>query len=681
MQLTSKQLAALIVKTLDNMKAVNIESLAVETGRAPQELADAMYFLASSGLKANDAMDALEVSAKASAVGLGQTKIVADLVSSVLNAYGTDNISAKRATDILVAAIREGKGEATDFAQSMGFVIPIASQMGISFDQVAGSIAAMTQKGMQVDHATTALKGIMTEIIHPSEQAEDALKGLKIKGISTFEDLRKSIKDRGLLASLTELWKITNGDVEAMGKLFPEVRGLTGIFNLLGQDTEKTATIIDSVTNSAGALEKAFAITADSAGFKLDQTMSELKLTLIGIGNEMLPLVLKLAQFVSESLKAWQALSPEMKSLIITFAEFTAVVFPAIYVLGLLSSSVGSMITLYALLNTATGGASVGMLKFALGLGPVAVAAMMAAAAVLYLRNMINQANAEADKSRDKTDRMADAQLDQIRNMAGPEQKEAMDMELERRKQQLVSSKQMRDKREEELREEGSFKKAYRSTAGFITGADEMESLNKEVEQAEKAFELGQQFKKEMSEAEIAAKNAMPPSDIVIDAENGVMTKAELKNLNKSKSQAETLRKANLSPEQKITEDLQMAIKGHDEGNLTDEDFQNIISNLQSKTEKLRGSPTTTKNSREADKLRKQIADRSKTPAQKKAEEVARLKNLENDITNDAKTTPFNQARSEEQVKRTNSLLSELVTMEKEKKNQTPVLIGEAEGF
>src|SRR5829696_5579882 len=47
----------------------SVKGLAGETGRAPNELAEALYFLRSSGLDSAEAMEALEVSAQASAAG------------------------------------------------------------------------------------------------------------------------------------------------------------------------------------------------------------------------------------------------------------------------------------------------------------------------------------------------------------------------------------------------------------------------------------------------------------------------------------------------------------------------------------------------------------------------------------------------------------------------------------
>ena len=88
-----------------------VRAMGVEYGRSAKESADALYFIMSAGIEASDAMGVLEASLKASAVGLGETQIIADTVSSAINAYGIANLSASDATDSLVAAVREGKME------------------------------------------------------------------------------------------------------------------------------------------------------------------------------------------------------------------------------------------------------------------------------------------------------------------------------------------------------------------------------------------------------------------------------------------------------------------------------------------------------------------------------------------------------------------------------------------
>src|SRR5260370_1303885 len=65
----------------------SVLDLAPAVGKSPRELADALYFVESAGFHGRAAMDILTVSSKASAAGLGDTKVVADAVTSAMNAY------------------------------------------------------------------------------------------------------------------------------------------------------------------------------------------------------------------------------------------------------------------------------------------------------------------------------------------------------------------------------------------------------------------------------------------------------------------------------------------------------------------------------------------------------------------------------------------------------------------
>jgi len=56
----------------------DVLSMADALGKSPKELADALYFVTSAGIKGAEAMQVLEMSTKASVAGLGETKIVAD---------------------------------------------------------------------------------------------------------------------------------------------------------------------------------------------------------------------------------------------------------------------------------------------------------------------------------------------------------------------------------------------------------------------------------------------------------------------------------------------------------------------------------------------------------------------------------------------------------------------------
>jgi TP901 family phage tail tape measure protein len=141
-----------------NQWSRDILSLSPQIARPPKELAEALYFVTSSGIKGAAALDVVTQSAKGAAAGLGETMSVADLVTSAMNAYKNSGLTASRSLDILTAAVREGKGEAAAFATQMGEVIPIAAKMGVSFDQVAAGMSAMTLTGTNVSEAATYMR-------------------------------------------------------------------------------------------------------------------------------------------------------------------------------------------------------------------------------------------------------------------------------------------------------------------------------------------------------------------------------------------------------------------------------------------------------------------------------------------------------------------------------------------
>src|SRR5210317_1136443 len=177
--------------------------MAINTGKSSTEAADALFFITSAGLRGSEAMDVLDASLKAAAVGLGETSTVADLATSAMNAYGSATLSATDATDVMVSAVREGKLEASELAGAMGGVLPIASNMGVKFHEVGAAFAALSRTGTGASEAATQIRGILSSLLKPTTQAEAALTQMKLSSAG----LRKSLKEDGLLATLEILKK------------------------------------------------------------------------------------------------------------------------------------------------------------------------------------------------------------------------------------------------------------------------------------------------------------------------------------------------------------------------------------------------------------------------------------------------------------------------------------------
>ena len=317
--------------------------MAVDTGKSANEAAEALFFITSAGLRGEEAMQVLEASLKAAAVGLGETKTIADLSTSALNAYGSENLSASEATDILTAAVREGKLEASQLAGSMGGVIPIASNMGVSFNEVAAAMAAMSRTGTNAAEGATQLNAILMSLQKPAEKSQQILATL---GLS-FEDLEKSVKQDGLLNTLTDLKDSLQGTGIRMKDLFPNVRALKGVLDLTGAGVESNRQIFEALNNTLGATDEAFDKTSQSASFKFKKGMESMKSSLLEIGTVILPAVVKavtkLSEFIKRMSDRFKNLSPFVQKLVLGFGGILTAAGPLLIIFGKIMTGLSAL--------------------------------------------------------------------------------------------------------------------------------------------------------------------------------------------------------------------------------------------------------------------------------------------------------------------------------------------------
>ena len=347
--------------------AEQIKKMATEVGKRPQELAEALYFIASSGIDASRAMDVLETAAKASIAGLGDTQVVADALTSALNAYAKSGLTAGQATAVLMNTVKLGKAEAADLAGSIGRVVPVAAQLGVGFEEVGAAIASMTLTGLSADEAVTALRGVLTTILQPTRQEREALASL---GLSA-EELRKELSEKGLLATLNtinnafqkapsilqnmqaEYYKLQSSIAQAeerlkkakaiygensqeakaaaeelkslqkeekalakeleistnligdgIGGFFGNVRALVGALSLTGENSERVKEIFSEMSQTTPAeVDKAFSTVADSAQFTLNQALAATKTALLELSQSVLPPFVEVLKSVSNTIK------------------------------------------------------------------------------------------------------------------------------------------------------------------------------------------------------------------------------------------------------------------------------------------------------------------------------------------------------------------------------------------
>lgn len=267
-----------------------LNALSTLTAKGPQELAEGLYSIASAGVRGKEATEILTAAAKASAVGLGETKDIAKSLTAAINAYGSENLTAARAADVLFAAVREGGAEANEVASVFGRVVGISAQLGVKFEEVGSFIATFTRLGVGADEAVTALRGTLTAMLTPTKAQEDALRAVG----SSMAELRREVKERGLTAALIDLVKASKGNEDIIGAIIPNVRSLAGVLGVAGKQAEAYADVTDKVTNSTGDLNKAFTDVSQSASFQWDQLNAQFEQLGLTLGEMLVPAMISL---------------------------------------------------------------------------------------------------------------------------------------------------------------------------------------------------------------------------------------------------------------------------------------------------------------------------------------------------------------------------------------------------
>lgn len=330
-----------------------VKEIAETTGKSLKEVTEGFYFIASSGFQGAAALDILDKSAKAAASGLGSSADVSQLLTSVLQAYGEENISASKATDILIRSVKDGKAEASDMATNLGRILPVAAQMNVSFDQVSAAVAGLTLIGMDVPEAVTAIRGVLSEMLNMSEQGKQALLDMG----TSYDELYNVLTTQGLLPFLQQIdTLVAQFGEQSIAKVFNNVRSLTGVLGLVGKNSEQVAAIFNDIAAANGDLDAAFKNTQQTLEYKWNVAVESATGVLVelgtGIKGALVPVLNLLTNVMKGVSSFFSKLSDSTKTTIVVVGGIVAALGPALLIGSQLLKMIKGIIPLLTVLKT-----------------------------------------------------------------------------------------------------------------------------------------------------------------------------------------------------------------------------------------------------------------------------------------------------------------------------------------
>lgn len=268
---------------MDDMSG-SVKSFSKEFGVLPDKVVPALYQALSAGVPKDNVFDFLEVAQKAAKGGVTELETAVDGISSVVNAYGDDVVSAAQASDLMFTAVRLGKTNFEELSASLSNVTPIASGLGVKFEDVSAGLAALTAKGTPTAQATTQLRSLFVDLSKAGGKTAKVFEGMAGK---TFQEF---IAGGG---STSDALDIMRQAAEKSGvqiqDLFGSVEAGSAALSLAADST--FAENIDAMGESAGATQAAFDQMMTGLGPVFDKVKAGIAVFLIDVGEKLAPVV------------------------------------------------------------------------------------------------------------------------------------------------------------------------------------------------------------------------------------------------------------------------------------------------------------------------------------------------------------------------------------------------------
>jgi len=448
-----------------------IKSLAVEFGKTKDELATGLYDILSATVPPEQAMQRLAAATKLASAGNAEVGASVSVLNTLMDTYGDSFRDAGDASDFLFAIVKRGRTNLAELSGSLGDIIAAAKAAGMSVEDMGASVALLTRATGNTDSALTALQAISATFLKPGTE------GAKLWE-EEFGDAMDTttLKTLGMAGVLERLSKL---DPAKVAKIFPNMRAIRGIFPAIAK-MEGFSDDLQGMADRAGNVDEAFAKGAGPMR-EWQQGLEQIKNIMGAIGQSVVEAILPhidTIKAMGESVQRWVESN---KNLVATVAAIGAALITAGAVFYTFGTILGGVATAIKTVQVA--------ITFLVAHPVVAVFAAIAAGLIVLQRATsytadLSRAMAEAREEGDKQRQSDQARMDQLKQLAAQESRNAQEMETAKK---LIA----------ELEERyGKLGIAIDETTGAITGMTAAQSkLN-----AEQAKQAKQELKREILE-------------------------------------------------------------------------------------------------------------------------------------------------------------------------------------
>ena len=280
----------------------SLKTISKDTGVSLDNLSGGLYEVVSAFGESADSTKQLEIAAKAAKAGNAETSEAVKMLSAVTKGYGDTSAEAvEKAADLAFETVKLGQTSFPELASSMGAVIPLASTLKVSQEELFGAMATLTGVTGGTAEVTTQLKATMQGFMSPSAEMSAALKKMG------YASGAAALESEGLGSILNKLKDSVTGDEVAFAGLFSSVEAKNAVLALAGSQAENFATKTNAMTKASGAAEGAFQQQNKSVAAMAGKIKNYATVMLTAIGEKALPVITDALSKVMDAMPAFEA--------------------------------------------------------------------------------------------------------------------------------------------------------------------------------------------------------------------------------------------------------------------------------------------------------------------------------------------------------------------------------------
>ncbi len=228
------------------------KELGSTTRYSADQVAEAMTLMAKAGLSAGQVYNGVASTLNLAAVEGMDLASSTEAVVNIMTGMGLSVKDLDRAIDVLTKTSIDSTTGVTELAYAFKYASGISETAGLSIEQVAAAMGVMAQAGTKGSTAGTALRGVITRLIGPTDEAKKVMKQWGIEVVDASGKFKPLVE---IVKQFEPMAKSGARGIEAMYTIFG-ARPFQGMAALTKAGADELAKFENNLKNVQGIAKR-----------------------------------------------------------------------------------------------------------------------------------------------------------------------------------------------------------------------------------------------------------------------------------------------------------------------------------------------------------------------------------------------------------------------------------------